>query len=157
MANKRPGTGTLNITVRGGVNVEDQRYSNTKGDYFKGFMAGDKTVLVSDGARRYWTIVMDDVQTGERYTFTFSYEMLIGRTPPQNSGEVKLVLARDGSVSGNHCKIYEMSNRLVIMDLGSRNHTFLNGMMVQQPTEIPLWGQIQVGKSVFRVAAVDKV
>ena len=75
----------------------------------------------------------------------------------QNSGEVKLVLARDGSVSGNHCKIYEMSNRLVIMDLGSRNHTFLNGMMVQQPTEIPLWGQIQVGKSVFRVAAVDKV
>ena len=82
MANKRPETGTLNITVRGGVNVEDQRYSNTKGDYFKGFMAGDKTVLVSDGARRYWTIVMDDVQTGERYTFTFSYEMLIGRTPP---------------------------------------------------------------------------
>ena len=101
MANKRPETGTLNITVRGGVNVEDQRYSNTKGDYFKGFMAGDKTVLVSDGARRYWTIVMDDMQTGERHTFTFSYEMLIGRTPPQNSGEVKLVLARDGSVSGN--------------------------------------------------------
>lgn len=156
MAGRKAETGSLNITVRGGVNVTDQRFSDTKGDYFIGSPSRDRTILVNDAPRRYWTIVLDDLQTGERRAFTFGYEMLIGRTQPQTNTEVKFVLSKDPSVSGNHCKIYEMSKRLVIEDLGSRNHTYLNGMQVLQPTEIPLWGQIRVGKSSFRVVSVEK-
>ena len=153
---KKPETGALNITVRGGVDVKDQRYSDKKGDYFIASPIGDITVMVNEGERKYWTVMLDDLQTGERHVFRFSYEMLIGRTPPQDANEVKLVLNKDGSVSGRHCKIYEMSKRLVIEDLGSRNHTFLNGSQVRQATEIPLWGQIQVGKTMLRVVSVNK-
>lgn len=153
---KKPETGKMNITVRGGVNVNDQRYGDTKGDYFKGFAVNDNTIFVQKDERRYWKIILEDQETGGRYEFMFSYEMLIGRTPPRNNSEVKLVLDKDGAVSGDHCKIYEMANRLVIADLGSKNHTFLNGMQIQQPTEIPPWGQIQVGRSSFRVVYVAK-
>lgn len=157
MAGKRPETGALNITVKDGVDVNNQRYGDTKGSYFDGSIPiDDKTVLVNDGERRNWTIALDNLQTGERQIFTFSYEMLIGRTPARSGNQTKLVLGRDSAVSGEHSKIYEMGNRLVIMDLGSRNHTYLNGIKVQQPTEIPMWGQIQVGQSAFRVVYMGK-
>jgi hypothetical protein len=111
---------------------------------------------VNEGSRRYWTIMMDNLATGERHTFRFSYEMLIGRTPPKTANEVKLVLGKDTTVSGEHSKIYEMGNRLVIMDLGSRNSTYLNGTKVYQPMEIPMWGQIRIGQNSFRVVYMAK-
>ena len=138
MGGKKLATGVLNITVKDGVDVNAQRYGDTKGS-----LPDTNTVLVNDRSRRYWTIMLDNMATGERNTFTFSYEMLIGRTPPKTASEVKFVLAKDTTVSGEHSKIYEMGNRLVIMDLGSRNSTYLNGMKVYQPMEIPMWGQIR--------------
>ncbi len=157
MGKKRAETGVLNITVRDGVDVTNQRYGDTKGSYFEGSDLPDtNTVLVKESARRYWTIMLDDMGTGERHTFTFSFELLIGRTPPKNASQVKFVLGRDTTVSGEHSRIYEMRNRLVIEDLGSRNSTYLNGMRVDQPTEIPMWGQIRIGQSSFRVVYMAK-
>jgi pSer/pThr/pTyr-binding forkhead associated (FHA) protein len=42
------------------------------------------------------------------------------------------------------------------MDLGSKNHTYLNGTQITQPTELAMWSQIQVGKSAFRVINMGK-
>ena len=143
MGGKKLATGVLNITVKDGVDVNAQRYGDTKGSYFDGSDLPDtNTVLVNDRSRRYWTIMLDNMATGERNTFTFSYEMLIGRTPPKTASE--------------HSKIYEMGNRLVIMDLGSRNSTYLNGTKVYQPMEIPMWGQIRIGQNSFRVVYMAK-
>ena len=153
---RRIETGRLNITVRNGVDVNNQRYGDAKGSIFEGLTPfGERTVLVDEDSRSSWTIMLEDA-AGKRKTYTFNYEMLIGRTQPQNKGEVKLVLENDGSVSGRHCKIYEMGGRLVIMDMGSKNHTYLNGMQIMQPTELSQWGQIQVGKSAFRVVYMAK-
>ena len=157
MGGKKLATGVLNITVKDGVDVNAQRYGDTKGSYFDGSDLPDtNTVLVNDRQRRYWTIMLDSMAIGERERFTFSYEMLIGRTPPKTASEVKFVLAKDTTVSGEHSKIYEMGNRLVIMDLGSRNSTYLNGMKVYQPMEIPMWGQIRIGQNSFRVVYMAK-
>lgn len=157
MGGRKLATGVLNITVKDGVDVNAQRYGDTKGSYFDGSDLPDtNTVLVNEGSRRYWTIMMDNLATGERHTFRFSYEMLIGRTTPKTANEVKLVLGKDTTVSGEHSKIYEMGNRLVIMDLGSRNSTYLNGMKVYQPMEIPMWGQIRIGQNSFRVVYMAK-
>lgn len=154
---RRTETGRLNITVKDGVDVNYQMYGDKKGSYFQGSVPEqDVTVRVEGGSRTLWNLVLDDLETGERRTFQFSHEMLIGRTPPLSQSQVKLVLNKDASVSGNHCRIFEMSERLVIMDLGSRNHTYLNGMQVQQATELPMYGQIQVGKSAFRVVYMEK-
>ena len=156
MAGKKVETGRLNITVKDGVDVDRQRYGDTKGSYFEGAGQFDeRTVIVHGEKRSEWSLLLEDVKNGGRQNFRFGYEMLIGRTPPQG-GEVKLVISGDGSVSGRHCMIYEQSGRLVIMDLGSKNHTYLNGTQITQPTELAMWSQIQVGKSAFRVINMGK-
>ena len=154
---RRTETGRLNITVRGGVDVSQQIYGDSKGSYFQGSIPDqDITVRVQGGVKHYWHLCLDNVATGRQYPFVFAYELLIGRTPLTNGGENKLVLSEDVSVSGNHCRILEMAGRLVIEDLGSRNHTFLNGYMIQQPTELPMWGQIKVGQTTLRVSQMEK-
>lgn len=153
----RSGTGRLNITVRDGVDVNYQVYGEKVGSYFKASVPErDKTVYVNGDRRRSWTISLEDMGTGTIASFKFYKEMYIGRTPAQDQSQVKMVLGGDISVSGMHCRIYETGGRLVIEDLGSTNHTFLNEMMVQQPTEIPLWGTIKVGRTFFRVRQMDK-
>ena len=154
---RRTETGKLNITVKDGVDVQSQSYGDHKGSYFQGSVPyKDSTFYVYGGKKQYWTLILENTKTGEREEFCFNYEMLIGRTLPANQSEVKLVLNMDGAVSGNHCRIYEMEKRLVIEDLGSKNHTFLNGLIVQQPTEIPQWGLIRAGASEFRVIYMVK-
>ena len=156
MAGKKVETGRLNITVKDGVDVDRQRYGDTKGSYFEGAGQFDeRTVIVHGEKRSEWSLLLEDVKNGGRQNFKFGYEMYIGRTPPQG-GEVKLVISGDGSVSGRHCMIYEQSGRLVIMDLGSKNHTYLNGTQITQPTGLAMWSQIQVGKSAFRVINMGK-
>ena len=67
MGGKKLATGVLNITVKDGVDVNAQRYGDTKGSYFDGSDLPDtNTVLVKEGSRRYWTIMMDKLATGER-------------------------------------------------------------------------------------------
>ena len=147
----------MNITVKDGVDVEKQIYGDRKGSYFQGSIPEqDFTVRVQGGKKHYWHLCMDNINTGQQYPFVFDHMLLIGRTPQSNAGEDKLVLSDDASVSGNHCRIYEMSGRLVIEDLNSRNHTFLNGYMIQQPTELPMWGLIKVGQSTLRILEMEK-
>ncbi len=153
---RRTETGRLNITVKDGVDVEKQSYGDRKGSYFQGSVPyQDVTRYVSGGKRKNWTIILEDTKTGQRKEFCFNYEMYIGRTPARQA-EVKMVLNMDGAVSGYHCRIYEIENRLVIQDLGSKNFTYLNGFIVQQPTEIPQWGLIRAGSSEFRVVYMVK-
>lgn len=154
---KKQGNGKINITVKDGVDVNYQIYGDKKGSYFQGFMADRGfTVRVRDGKQGTWKIVLEDLDTGAQRMFQFNRELYIGRTPAKDSSQVKFVLSGDVSVSGSHCRLFEMSDRLVIEDLNSRNHTFLNGIMIQQPTEIPIWAQIRVGNSTFRVLQMTK-
>ena len=154
---RRLETGRLSITVKGGVDVNQQIYGDKKGSYFQGSIpAQDQTVLVDSGHKYNWYLCLENTATGQQYPFVFGYMLLIGRTPKTSPEEVKLVLSEDVSVSGNHCRIFEMAERLVIEDLNSRNHTFLNGYMIQQPTELPMWGSIRVGQSTLRVIQMEK-
>ena len=99
---RRTETGRLNITVRGGVDVSQQIYGDSKGSYFQGSIPDqDITVRVQGGVKHYWHLCLDNVATGRQYPFVFAYELLIGRTPLTNGGENKLVLSADVSVSGS--------------------------------------------------------
>ena len=157
MTGRSTETGRLNITVRDGVDVIHQTYGDRKGSYFQGSVPDqDFTVHLYADSQKQWQLVLDNVQTGGRKLLRFSDEMYIGRTPAYSESQVKMVIPDDGSVSGNHCIIYEVSGRLAIMDMGSRNHTYLNGVQIRQPTEIQQWSEIRVGQSTFRVASIEK-
>ena len=100
---RRLETGRLSITVKGGVDVNQQIYGDKKGSYFQGSIpAQDQTVLVDSGHKYNWYLCLENTATGQQYPFVFGYMLLIGRTPKTSPEEVKLVLSEDVSVSGNH-------------------------------------------------------
>lgn len=56
------------------------------------------------------------------------------------------------SVSGTHASLVQQGNRWMILDLGSRNGTFVDGDRVREPRELPSACEIQLGmlKLLFR-------
>src|SRR5260370_1398385 len=58
------------------------------------------------------------------------------------------------AVARRHCEIVRSGSRCTIRDLGSRNHTFVNGSAVTE-TDIAPGDEVEIGASVFVVAASE--
>jgi pSer/pThr/pTyr-binding forkhead associated (FHA) protein len=58
-------------------------------------------------------------------------------------------------VSRKHCQIYEKDGRLVVMDLGSSNGTFVNGKKVEGQQIVKSGDLLSFGKVKFRVERID--
>lgn len=73
-------------------------------------------------------------------------EFIFGRNPGAGADFV----LDHPAISGAHCKVYCRENRFFVQDLGSKNHTFVDGEMLQpgSPKEI----QAEHG---FRIGAVE--
>ena len=62
-------------------------------------------------------------------------------------------------ISARHAQLIVRDNRLIIMDLGSRNGTEMEGgstLFPNQPYDIPLGTRIKIGKAVLRVRLVKE-
>ena len=59
--------------------------------------------------------------------------------------EKYLPLHEDGRVSKQHCVIIQRGDCLYLMDDGSKNGTYLNGILVDRPTEVQREDVIGVG------------
>jgi DNA-binding NtrC family response regulator len=57
----------------------------------------------------------------------------------------------DGKVSREHCRI-QVGSQIVVEDLGSQNGTFVNGVVISQPTPVCEGDEIGVGDTLFMVA-----
>lgn len=78
------------------------------------------------------------------------HALLVGRSPDND-----LVLA-DARVSGHHLVIHWDEGRLIVRDLGSRNHTFLNETQISGPTVVSDGDILRLGSSVtLRVRVVS--
>lgn len=78
------------------------------------------------------------------------HALLVGRSPDND-----LVLA-DARVSGHHLVIHWDEARLVVRDLGSRNHTYLHETQVTGPTVVTDGDVLRLGSSVtLRVRLVS--
>lgn len=73
-------------------------------------------------------------------------EFVFGRNPGAGADFV----LDHPAISGAHCKIYCQENRFFVQDLGSKNHTFVDGEMLQpgSPKEI-------LAEHGFRIGAVE--
>jgi pSer/pThr/pTyr-binding forkhead associated (FHA) protein len=58
------------------------------------------------------------------------YELAATRTTVGRSN-VNTLSVRDGSVSEQHCEIYDNGEDLIVRDLGSTNGTYLNGQLLR--------------------------
>lgn len=88
-----------------------------------------------------------DVNTGREYKTYLERELIIGRTPAKAQSAVFVL--NDVMVSQKHCRIYRQGEQILLQDLSSTNHTWLNGGMVEGAVPLTFGDKITVGQSTF--------
>ncbi len=86
------------------------------------------------------------IEPKERRNTTYAIDgtLTIGREPDNT-----VVLAHDTYLSGHHASISRTEGGVMVVDLGSRNGTFLNGMRLAEPRPVKTGDRIQIGYTVF--------
>ena len=113
-----------NMAVKGGVAVNHQ-----ENGYFLKNMQQINTIQLNITARRKgWNLILRNVKTNEvLFQGSCSGELLLGRG--QGADRRKVVL-NDPEISKEHCVILDREDSLYLVDLQSKNHTYLNGKLV---------------------------
>ena len=140
--------GYQDIIVRNAVDIKNQKYIPS-GVYFPnpvGIEAGP-TVLTEDNLRR-WDITLSDMDSSNCYKCCFNGGMTIGRDPVVRSDEFKMVIT-DAVVSKTHCRIQSKGNSLELIDLRSKNGTYLNGKLLSGPELLRSGDIISLGSKSF--------
>ena len=104
--------------------------------------------------RRQWKIVLEDIDSWDKYTFTFYDTVGIGRGMDGSMYEKYLPVTGDGRVSKVHCVIIHRGDKLYLKDEGSRNGTYLNGERVDGPMVIQRDDIIGVGETRLEVQRI---
>ncbi len=95
--------------------------------------------------KRQWKIILEDIDSWEKYSFIFYDTVGIGRGKDGSMYEKYLPLVNDGRVSKQHCVIASRGDKLYLRDQNSRNGTYLNGERVYDPIVIQKDDIIGVG------------
>lgn len=86
--------------------------------------------------------------TGRCYDAYLENTLQIGRV--EGSGEMPTLILEDPMVSKKHCVLYRRGDQLLIQDLESTNHTYINGCMIQGAVPITHGDQLSLGKSAYQ-------
>lgn len=104
--------------------------------------------------RRQWKIVLEDIDSWDKYTFTFYETIGIGRGKDGSMYEKYLPILGDGRISKIHCVIIHRGDKLYLKDEGSRNGTYLNGERVDQAVVIQRDDIIGIGETRLEVQRI---
>ena len=105
-------------------------------------------------AKKQWKILLENLETWEKYTYVFYDNIGIGRSREAESFEKFLTIREDSRVSKVHCVIVRKGDKLYLRDMNSRNGTFLNGTRVNQPVILQRDDIIGVGETKIEVRKV---
>ncbi len=104
--------------------------------------------------RRQWKIILEDIDSWDKYTFTFYDSVGIGRGKDGSMFEKYLPVMGDGRVSKVHCSIVYKGDSLYLKDEDSRNGTFLNGERIDGPVVIQRDDIIGIGETRLEVQRI---
>lgn len=145
------------ISVRTGELVNDNALGKSGSGLIYAEHSDEETIVQSH--RRSGGAKRDNVQvcllhigTQERYNFIINTRIIIGSLPANGDNE-RVEISAYG-ISRSHCMFSLQGNRLVVQDLNSRNHTYLNGQMVMQPEFVVDGSALQLGNEVFVVRII---
>ena len=141
------------ISVDGAVDIDTGKRINTSENIFKlKDKAGLSTIYLDkrgEGPRH--TLSLTSLTTGTVYRGCFRKEITIGRVNKMfNDGN--LVISGDSLVSSSHCKVFEDGGYYFVIDLGSRNKTYLNGKIVTGVEQLRGGDQLTIGGSVYSIS-----
>lgn len=97
--------------------------------------------------QKQWKILLENLDTWEKYTYMFYDEVGIGRAKDSPDFEEFLTIEGDPKVSKQHCAIIRKGGRLYLEDLGSKNGTYLNEERVDDVVLIQKADVIRVGET----------
>lgn len=104
--------------------------------------------------KRQWKIILENLDTWEKYTFIFYDNIGIGRGKSNQEFEKYLSVPDDPRVSKLHCAIIRKGDKLYLKDMGSRNGTYLNGKQIPQPIVVQKEDVIGIGETKIEVVKV---
>lgn len=104
--------------------------------------------------RRRWKIILEDIDSWDKYSFTFYDTVGIGRGKDGSMYEKFLSLPQDGRISKMHCVIIRREDKLYLKDEGSRNGTYLNGQRIDRPELLQRDDIIGIGETRLEVQRV---
>lgn len=101
-----------------------------------------------------WKILLEDIDSWDKYSFTFYDAVGIGRSQNGSMYEKFLPIIGDGRVSKLHCVIIRRGDKLYLKDEESRNGTYLNGVRVERPVVIQRDDIIGIGETRLEVQKI---
>ena len=104
--------------------------------------------------KRQWKIILEDIDSWDKYSFTFYDTVGIGRGKDGSMYEKYLPIIGDGRVSKIHCVILHRNDKLYLKDEDSRNGTFLNGERIDRPVVIQRDDIIGIGETRLEVQRI---
>ena len=114
----------------------------------------EESALRRQKRRRQWKIIMEDIDSWQKYSFIFYETVGIGRGKDGSMFEKYLSLPNDVRVSKVHCVIIHHGDKLYLKDEGSRNGTFLNGKRIDRPIVIQRDDVIGVGETRLEIQRI---
>lgn len=104
--------------------------------------------------KRQWKIILENLDTWEKFTFIFYDNVGIGRGRNNQEFEKYLSVPDDPRISKLHCAIVRRGDQLYLKDMDSRNGTYLNGQRIQEPIAIQKDDVIGTGETKIEVKKV---
>ena len=104
--------------------------------------------------KRQWKIILENIDSWEKYSFVFYDAVGIGRDKEGKMYEKYLPLTEDKRISKAHCVIVRRGEQLYLKDEGSRNGTYLNGERIEEPMPLQKDDIIGIGGTRLEVQRV---
>lgn len=149
------------VIVSGGVDINTGQKAVNDHRYFNGMKGNNNATIClqasssgrlhpvgNSGALHNITLV--DLVSGRQYSAVFVGEIIIGRAPAGSAASV-ICVEGDSSISSKHCRILSGGGSFFLEDLGSSNHTYLNGRMLTSMEILGTGDILKMGKSNFQV------
>lgn len=105
-------------------------------------------------AKKQFRILMENLDTWEKYTYQFYDAIGIGRAKDDPEFEQYLTIEGDPKVSKHHCAIISKDGKLYLEDLSSTNGTFLNEERVSDAVLLQKEDVIRIGETQIEVKKI---
>lgn len=99
----------------------------------------DRTMLLES---RYLLVLKDSDDLSKVFRYPIDSSVTIGR----NIDRVNIAIDYNPTVSGRHCEVSARGGRFYVRDLGSSNHTYVNGRLVEGETELRTGNTLRIGE-----------
>ncbi len=116
----------------------------TGADNVDTIVAGVKTPVTS--SFQGVVVRLLNVNLNQVFDVYLENQIVIGR-----EGGSAYVQVPDSNVSGKHCMLYRKGEQILLQDLNSTNHTYLNGCILDCPMPVNVGDIISIGHSKIQI------